>query len=64
MKKFLSVICLLFLFYASPLAATTITDLCDRNLEVPDKIERIVALRGALILVFHQQFPMKISLTN
>ena len=51
MKKILSIVCLLFLFSASSLAARTITDLGGRAMEVPDKIERIVALRGALSLV-------------
>ena len=51
MKKILQIVCLFILFSASPLAARTITDLGGRTLEVPDKIERIVALRGALSLV-------------
>ena len=51
MKKILPIVCLLFLFFSSPLAAQTITDLGGRTLEVPDKIERIVALRGALSLL-------------
>ena len=51
MKKILPIVCSLFLFFSSPLAAQTITDLSGRTLEVPDKIERIVALRGALSLV-------------
>lgn len=51
MKKILPMVFLLSLFIASPLAARTITDLSGRTLELPDKIERIVALRGALSLV-------------
>lgn len=51
MKKILIIVCLLFLFSASPLAARTIIDLGGRTQVVPDKIERIVALRGALSLV-------------
>jgi len=42
---------LLLGLFSSPLAAQTITDLSGRSVAVPDNIERIVALRGALSLV-------------
>ena len=51
MKKILPIICLLILFFSSPLAARMITDLGGRTLAVPDKVAHIVALRGALSLV-------------
>lgn len=38
-------------FFSSPLAAQTIVDLSGRSVDVPEKIERIVALRGALSMV-------------
>lgn len=42
---------LLLGFFSSSLAAQTITDLSGRGVEVPDKIERTVALHGALSLI-------------
>ena len=54
MNKILQIVYLLILFISlplSPLSARTITDLGGRTMEVPDKIERIVALRGALSLI-------------
>ena len=51
MKKISLIVCSLLLFFSSPLTARMITDLGGRTLEVPDKIERVVALRGALSLI-------------
>ena len=51
MIKLLVLMVLLLGFFSPSLAAQVITDLSGRSVDVPDNIERIVALRGALSLV-------------
>lgn len=54
MKKLLNIfmlISMLLLFWREPLAARTVTDLSGRTIDLPDRIERVIALRGALSLI-------------
>jgi len=51
MKKIVSIVFLLIFLYAPLVSAQSVIDLRGRSVTVPDTIERIVALRGALSMV-------------